>query len=91
MSKIKEFSFGGCAIEQIRPTISNQAKVLNIIIPFSEALKLNLAMDECLRKLNKYKLSTKEGKRAAINLVVHAHKNRIAVAEDKLPKKLRKA
>jgi len=84
MSKIKGFSFGGCSIAQIRPNVAGQAKVLNIVIPFEEALKLTLALDECVRKINKYNFSTKEGKKAAVNLVVHAHKNRIAVAEGKL-------
>lgn len=86
MGKTKGFSFGGCSIKQIRPNVRGQAKVLNIIIPFEEVLKLNLAIDECVRKLNKYNFSTKEGKRAAVNLVIHAHKNRIAVAEAKLTK-----
>ncbi|MBU0534069.1 MAG: hypothetical protein KJ887_04670 [Candidatus Omnitrophica bacterium] len=63
MAKMKGFSFGGRSIAKVKPNIANQAKVLNVIIPFSEGLKLNLALDECLRKLNRYKLSTKEGKR----------------------------
>lgn len=33
---------------------------------------------------NIYKTSAKEGKRAAVNLVLHLHLNRLAVAEDKL-------
>lgn len=84
MERMKEFSFGGCSFEQVKPSFPQQAKVLNVIIPFGEALKLNLAFDECIRKLNKYKLSTREGKRAAVNLVIHIHANRIAVAESKL-------
>jgi hypothetical protein len=71
-------------LTEIRPNLIHQAKVLNIIVSFSEALKLNLALDECLRKINKYKLSTKEGKKAAVNLVIHANKNRIAIAEAKI-------
>ena len=86
MGKVKTFSFGGCAISQIRPKVPPVPKVLNVIISYSEALKLNLALDECLRKLNKYSFSTTEGKRAAVNLVMHIHANRIAVAEGKLSK-----
>jgi hypothetical protein len=41
---------------------------LNILVSFEDALKLNLAIDECLRRLNKYNRSTKEGKRGAVNL-----------------------
>jgi hypothetical protein len=45
-----------------------------------------LALDECIRKLNKYKMSTKEGKKAAVNIVLHVSKNRMAIAEAKLKK-----
>lgn len=86
MGKLKSFSYGGCAISKIKPQISAGPKVLNVIIPFGEALKLNLALNECLRKLNKYKLSTRGGKRAAVNLIIHADKDRIAVSEAKITK-----
>lgn len=86
MGKVKSFSFGGCAISKINPQIPAELKVLNVKIPFVEALKLDLALTECLRKLNRYKLSTKEGRRACVNLVIHANKNRIAVTETKLTK-----
>jgi hypothetical protein len=36
-------------------------KAINIHIPFDEALEFNLAVDECVPKLNSYKMSTKEG------------------------------
>lgn len=83
----KAFSFGACQISAYSPkkeTISADTKVLNIKIGFEEALKLNLALDECLRKLNKYKMSTKEGKGAAVNFVIHLNADRISILEGKL-------
>ncbi|MEK6563667.1 MAG: hypothetical protein AABZ65_01405 [Candidatus Omnitrophota bacterium] len=83
----KTFSFGACEISEYSPEkskVSGDTKVLNLKIKFEEALKLNLALDECIRKLNKYKMSSTEGKRSAVNLVVHFHLNRIAVAEGKV-------
>jgi hypothetical protein len=90
MAKEKEFTFGTCEYERISPqkaTLSADTSVLNVILPFEEALKLNLAVDECVRKLNKYKKSTTEGKRTALNLTVHFHLNRIAINEGKLQKR----
>lgn len=51
---IKE-SFGICDFERTSPpltALSSDTKVLNIQISFEEALKLSLAIDECVRKLN---------------------------------------
>lgn len=56
---------------------------LNILISFDEALKLILTLDECIRKLNKYKFSTQAGKSAAVNLRVRLMAKRIAVLEGK--------
>jgi hypothetical protein len=87
MGSLKTFSFGAAEISGYSPKRENwtkDTKVINIKVGFEEALKLNLALDECIRKLNKYKMSTSEGKRAAVNLVLHLHLNRIAVAEDKI-------
>jgi hypothetical protein len=86
MAKERTFSFGGCVVSQISPKIPAEPKIINLKISFPEALKLNLALDECLRKLNRYNMSTEAGKRAAVNLVIHVHVNRIAVAEGKLAK-----
>ena len=86
MAKERTFVFGGCAVSRLSPKAPAEPKILNIIISFPEALKLNLALDECLRKLNRYNMSTETGKRAAVNLVLHIHVNRIAVAEARLTK-----
>ena len=66
------------------PYIIDKTKILNIVVPFDESLKLNLAIDECIRKLNKYKRSKKQGKRAALNLSINLSDSRLSVNETKL-------
>ncbi|MGI9104381.1 MAG: hypothetical protein ACR2IF_18210 [Terriglobales bacterium] len=81
---IKTFSFGGCDFGRTSPQLSSLSpatKVLNIEVNFEEALKLELAVQECIRRLNSYKRSTKIGKRTALNLAIHLSKNRITVNE----------
>ena len=83
----KQFTFGTCAYSKTSPsqeTLSPETKVLNIVLSFEEALKLNLAIDECVRQLNSYKRSTVEGRRTALNLTIHFDKGRITVNETKL-------
>lgn len=85
----KTYTFGTCEYAHASPdrsTLSPQTKILNIVVPFEEALKLSLGIDECIRKLNKYKRSTKAGKRAALNLCLHLNVSRIAINEGKLKK-----
>jgi hypothetical protein len=83
----KESSFGGCAYERTSPkheVLSPETRVLNLVISFEEALKLNVAIDECVRRLNSYNRSTTAGKRAAMNLTIHLHADRIAVNEEQV-------
>jgi len=87
MSLEKEFTFGTCEYERTSPArteLTGDTSILNIIVPFEEALKMNLAVDECVRKLNRYKKSTKTGKRAALNLTIHFNLGRIAINEGRL-------
>lgn len=86
MATIKKYTFGTCSYSDLKPKLKQKPKILNIIIPFTEALKINLAIDECIRKLNKYKFSSTVGKRAAMNLIVHFDNNKIAIAEARLRK-----
>lgn len=58
--------------------------MLNIHLTFEKALKLNIAVDECIRKLNSYKKSTATGKQASLNLTIHLDPGRVAVNEGKL-------
>ena len=85
----KAHTFGTCEYAFTSPdqtTLSPQTKILNIVVPFEQALKLNLGIDECIRKLNRYKRNVKEGKRAAVNLCIHLELGRIAINEGKLKK-----
>jgi len=85
----KKFSFGTCAYDITNPSrasLTNTTQILNVVISFEEGLKLNLAIDEALRKINTYKKSTTEGKRAALNLAIFLDQNRLSVNETKLPK-----
>lgn len=81
----KKFTFGTCGYTRTSPkTLSSDSKAINILLPFEEALKLNLAVDECVRRLNSYNRSTKAGKSAALNLTVYFASKRIAINEDKV-------
>lgn len=93
MSKeIREFSFGSCALERLSPPaekVSGQTKILNVKLTLEEALKLNLAIDECIRKIHRYKGSSNVGRRALVNIALHIQKKRISVNEDQIPRKAR--
>ncbi len=84
MGTMKTFSFGACAIAGYSPSkqaLGPDTKVFNIKVKFEEGLKLNLALDECLRKLNRYKMSTSKGKKAAVNLALHLDNDRLTIME----------
>jgi len=55
--ELKTFSFGGCTFTRTSPglaKLSSDTKMLNVEIGFEEALKLHLAVGECISKLNQY-------------------------------------
>lgn len=84
---VKEYTFGTCSYAKTHPdqaTLSPDTKVLNIHLNFEEALKLNIAVDECVRKLNSYKKSTTAGKNATLNLTLNLTQKRLAVNEGSL-------
>ena len=84
---MKKSTFGTCAYAKTSPsqlTIPSAPKILNVIISFEDALKLNLGIDECIRHLNKYKKSTARGKKAALNISIHLDQERISVHEAQL-------
>lgn len=64
--------------------LASDTSTVNFTISFEEALKLNLAIGECVRKLNTYNHATTCGKSAALALVIHFRKRRIRVMEGKL-------
>jgi hypothetical protein len=89
MSPPTKKSFGICNFGRSSPRLDALApntQVLNIEIAFEEALKLNLAIDECVRKLNSYKRSTTAGKRSGLNLAIHLSRGVITINEATLPK-----
>ncbi len=82
--KIKTASFGACSFRKTSPPLaklSPQTRVLNVLIPFEDALKLNVAIDECVRKLNSYNRSFRTGKNAGLCLAVHLDKGRVTITE----------
>lgn len=81
-SGMKTSSFGASSFDSISPrTLEPETKAVNLGLSFEEALKLNLAIDECVRKLNRYDRATSRGKNAALRLIVHFDKGRIRVQE----------
>jgi hypothetical protein len=83
----KDISFGGCNFGKLSPlqeALCPTTKVLNVTLSFEDALKFNLAVDECVRKLNSYKRSTIEGKHSALSIAIHLEKGRVTVREGKL-------
>ncbi len=80
--KKKTFTFGTCGIARILPDpgkLTAETRAVNIRIPFEEALKLHLALHECLSDLNSYNRSTKAAKHMAAVLTVYLHDRRMAV------------
>ena len=87
LAPIKTDTFGTCAYSKTSPSkekFSSETKILNVILTFEEALKLNLAVDECIRSLGRYKRSTKEGRKTALNISIHINQRRITIHEAKL-------
>ena len=82
--KKKTFSFGTCTFAKTSPTrqtLSPNTRILNVALSFEDGLKLSLAIDECLRKLNSYNRSTTEGRKTGMNLAIHLEQKRITVNE----------
>ena len=83
--KKKQFTYGTCAFARTSPPrLTSGTKVLNVIVPFEEALKLNLAVQACVMELNSYNRSTKAGRDAAVNLTIYLDAKRVAVNEDRV-------
>lgn len=88
--KQKMFSFGTCSIDHLSPpSITPQTRAVNIVVPFEEALKLNLAISEGVRALNKHNRSTREGRDAALCLTVYLGMKRITVNQGKVKRSRR--
>lgn len=69
---LKTKSFGSCEVEKFSPTnITEKTKVLNCHVTYGEALKLEHSLRKALDKISNYKMSSKEGKNATVNIAVH--------------------
>ncbi len=87
--ELKTFSFGGCTFNRTLPELaklSPETVMLNVEIGFEEALKLHLAIGECISKLNQYNRAKTSGKRTALNLALHLNSNRITINETRAKK-----
>ena len=81
-AKKKPYSFGGATIADMSPArsdIKRSTKTINLSLTFEEALKLNLALDESVRRLNKMNRSTSEGRGMMTKLILHLDKDRLVV------------
>jgi hypothetical protein len=84
MPRTKKVSYGGCQIGKISPDKPNYPRVINVLLSFEEGLKLNMALDECLRQLNSYNRATREGKRASVVIAVKPDLGSIDIVEGKI-------
>jgi len=84
-AKQKQFTFGTCSINHLSPPeISPSTRAVNVVVSFEDALKLNLAISEGVRTLNKNNRATREGRDAALCLTVYLDKKRISVNQAKV-------
>ena len=89
----KTFVSGTCYYERLSPPreeVTTETPILNIQLDLEQALRLELALSETIRKINRYKESTMDGKKAVVNIGVHLWADRIAVSEGRLPKSVKK-
>lgn len=85
---MREVVTGTCEVAHVSPQdlpTDGPGSVVNLVLGFEEALKLNLALDEAVRRVNRYNRGTRVGKLAGVQLIVYLGKRRINVKEGKLP------
>lgn len=83
MPRMKK-TFGGCTFQGTSPTIatlSPRTQKLSVWMSFEEALKFNLAVQECVSKLNSYHRGTRAGRRMGLNVTVHLQAGRMTINE----------
>jgi hypothetical protein len=86
--KMREVVTGTCEVAHVSPQdlpTDGPGSVVNLVLGFEEALKLNLALDEAVRRVNRYNRGTRAGKLAGVQLIVYLGKRSINVKEGKLP------
>lgn len=77
-------SFATCAYAHTSPArqkLSGKTRILNVVVSYEEALKLNMGLQAALLQISRYKFSTKEGKMAAITVAVHLDQDRLSLHE----------
>jgi hypothetical protein len=85
MASKKTTTTGSCSFQSVRP-IRDDLRTLNIQLSFEDALKLNMAIDEGVRRLNGLNRAGKEGRNSGLTIIVHTDIKRFTV---KSPDKLR--
>lgn len=82
-------SFGACSYSSRSPAhLSAGTKALNFVLPFEEALKLNVALGAAVFDLTRKNRGTPEKRRAGVKIIVHLDgKARIRVQLGKVPTK----
>ena len=76
--------FGSCRIDAITPArsrLSSLTAKVNVFVTFEEALKLNVSIDEAVRKLSSRDRRTKASGEWQLRLVVDLKNNRLDVFE----------
>ncbi len=82
---------GGCRVYRISPDIAiKSVKSVNIVLSFEDTLRLSVAIQAAVLKLNRYNRSAKSGKEMGLCLSLKPETGTLAVFETKLvpPKKL---
>jgi hypothetical protein len=84
MVRYKKESYGAGEVARVSPPTEPGGAVPNVInigLTLEEALKLNLAIDECAREINSMHRGTREGKNALVCLSVKLGQHRIDVLD----------
>ncbi len=75
---------GSCNFDSMSPrSLLSNTKVVKLKLGFEEALKLKVAMDECVMRLNQYNRASSAGRKAVMEMVVYFDKKRIQVLGDR--------
>ena len=82
--KTKTISCGGCDVQHISPRFSKAPPTIALTLSFEEALKLNVAVDECVRRLNNYNRSRSDGRNAGLTIRIKLDEDRIIIQEGKV-------
>ena len=77
-------AFGTCAYSHTSPSrdsLSSDTRILNVIVGYEEALKLQISLQAALIQMSRYNFAHKAGKKAGVLLAVHLDQNRLSLHE----------